>query len=214
MTKWSDPLQILITCCMEAWLRRLRLLGFLVCMRPVSVSSLFLNPHLDSWQHFQGGLLKLSSLSQPNWTRAIPKCAPRPHFALLLGDIQDFLIFGALDQKRKNERLPCIVCIAYILSKLVEPEWVQQCESRHNRSSLPCLAESPRFLFLRKRTAQMICTLRWYGPLLAGNYPLLPRLACPGTLRRCIQMSKPNWKKHWCQQSILVRIKSTYPHDQ
>ena len=69
---------------MEVRLRRLRL-GFLVCVRPVSVSSLLPNPHLNSWHHFEGSLLELASLSQPNGARAVPKSAPCPDLALLEG---------------------------------------------------------------------------------------------------------------------------------
>ena len=90
MTKWSDPLQILITCFMEVRLRRLRL-GFLVCVRPVSVSNLLPNPHLNSWHHFEGSLLELASLSQSNGARAVPKSAPCPDLALLEEKIQNIL---------------------------------------------------------------------------------------------------------------------------
>ena len=75
---------------MEVRLRRLRL-GFLVCVRPVSVSSLHLNPHLNSRHHFEGSLLELASLSQPNRTRAVPEGTPCPDLTLLGGDIQSVL---------------------------------------------------------------------------------------------------------------------------
>ena len=155
MTKWSDPLQILITCVMEVWLRRLRL-GFLVCVRPVLVSSFPLKPHLNSWHHFEGSFLKLASLGQSNWTRAVSKCAPCPDFALLsrhsefllydpkiwlFGCQRDTLGHRCLGPENENEKL---------VSKLVEPEWGRLCESRHNRSSLPCSAGSPKFHLLEK----------------------------------------------------------------
>ena len=95
----------------------------------------------------------------------------------------------------------------YIISELVEPEWVWQCVSRHNRLLLPCLAGSPRFTFW-ENVKRLYCTLgRWYLPLLVGNYSLPPQLAFPGTLRRCTQKTQP-W--HWCQRPILVWIKSIY----
>ena len=97
--------------------------------------------------------------------------------------------------------------ITYIISELVEPEWVWQCVSRHNRLLLPCLAGSPRFTFW-ENVKRLYCTLeRWYLPLLVGNYSLPPQLAFPRTLRRCTQKTQP-W--HWCQRPILVWIKSIY----
>ena len=88
MTKWSDPLQIFTTCVMEVLLRLLLRIGFLVCVRPGSVSSFLEISHLDPRHDFERSLLQLALLHQADWAGAVPESAPGPNFTLLQEQIR------------------------------------------------------------------------------------------------------------------------------
>ena len=72
---------------MEVLFKALRL-GFLVCVRPDSVSRFLKISHLDPRHDFERSLLQLALLHQADWAGAVPESAPGPNFTLLQEQIR------------------------------------------------------------------------------------------------------------------------------